>query len=87
MFQEFAKAIIDFGQLDLLDDTVTRISLTLAEQNHKPIPIRIVPNDYQTEAMDRQRQSQGRQAPNFECGEGAITQQTKRNTLVDLDTL
>ncbi|EED14485.1 serine-threonine protein kinase, putative [Talaromyces stipitatus ATCC 10500] len=49
IFQEFVKAI-DFGQLDLIDDTVTRISLTLAEQSHKPIPIRNIRNDYQTEA-------------------------------------
>ena len=49
MFQEFIKAI-DFGQLDLLDDTVTRISLTMTDQIHKPFPIRIVPNDYQTGA-------------------------------------
>ncbi|KAL5361066.1 hypothetical protein BJX96DRAFT_151350 [Aspergillus floccosus] len=39
--QEFIKAI-DFSQLDLVDDTVTRINLTLAEQSHKPIPIRFV---------------------------------------------
>ncbi|OGM46643.1 hypothetical protein ABOM_004702 [Aspergillus bombycis] len=49
MFQEFMKAI-DFDQLDLVDDTVTRISLTLAEQSLKPIPIRKVRNDNQTEA-------------------------------------
>lgn len=48
MFQEFIRSI-DFGQLDLMDDTVTHISLTLAEQSHKPIPIRVVPNDHQTE--------------------------------------
>lgn len=44
MFHEFVKAI-DFGQLDLMDDTVTRINLTLHEQSHKPIPIRNVWNE------------------------------------------
>ncbi|GIK01959.1 hypothetical protein Aspvir_006002 [Aspergillus viridinutans] len=44
MFHEFVKAI-DFGQLDLMEDTVTRINLTLHEQSHKPIPIRNVWNE------------------------------------------
>ncbi|GAB1208107.1 hypothetical protein APSETT445_006847 [Aspergillus pseudonomiae] len=49
ILQEFIKAI-DFDQLDLVDDTVTRISLTLTEQCPKLIPIRQVRNDNQTEA-------------------------------------
>ncbi|KAH8430495.1 uncharacterized protein LDX57_008157 [Aspergillus melleus] len=48
-FREFIKAI-EFAELALLDDTVTLISLTLAEQSNKPLPIRNVPSNDQTEA-------------------------------------
>ncbi|PYI04455.1 putative serine-threonine protein kinase [Aspergillus sclerotiicarbonarius CBS 121057] len=48
MLQEFVKAI-DFSQLNLMDDTVTRITLTLAERSHNPIPFRNIQNDCQRE--------------------------------------
>ncbi|PWY71113.1 kinase-like protein, partial [Aspergillus sclerotioniger CBS 115572] len=47
MLQDFVNAI-KLSQLDLMDDTMTRITLTLAERSHDPIPIRHVRNDYQT---------------------------------------
>ncbi|KAJ5742597.1 uncharacterized protein N7511_011329 [Penicillium nucicola] len=39
IFQKFVEAI-DFGQLQLLDDTVTNIILSLTEQSHSSITIR-----------------------------------------------
>ncbi|KAE8151057.1 kinase-like domain-containing protein [Aspergillus avenaceus] len=47
MVRGFIEAI-DFRHLDLLDDTVTRISLTLVEQSPKPIPTRRFRHEDQT---------------------------------------
>ncbi|GKZ37660.1 hypothetical protein AbraIFM66950_009309 [Aspergillus brasiliensis] len=51
VFQQFIKAI-DFGQLHLLDDTVTLITLTLDEPSNERIPIRNIQDNSQTTEMN-----------------------------------